>query len=358
MMMMAPNRGEAPEVVAVKAVAAIGCGYDLCYDYSFTYVKPGPDGTRLIELDGALAHDLVLPGGVVVPNVPKSIKCDRGARTRFRSDVVSFHQMAEQFNQFISLTGKIPSGAFNTAFDFRGCWQKDASATKSLAFDGWNISLYSVELVSSHIVLLDRIKQEVPSSWDPAALAEFIEKYGTHIIAGLMMGGKDLVHMKQLKDSPLHENEVQNLLKNTVGERFDDTTNRDWNDDSSRKLKDKKIENHENHTSFLDSIRSTTVPLSKKGDILCKFMRRGGIDISQSHSKWLATIPQSPSLITMSFVPITSLLNGVKGSGFLSHAVNLYLRCKYLISLQTSTWFITVFSLAGETGLLQYFNST
>lgn len=32
----------------------------------------------------------------------------------------------------------------------------------------------------------------------------------------------------------------------------------------------------------------------------------------------------------MSFVPITSLLNSVPGSGFLSHAVNLYLRCEYI----------------------------
>lgn len=35
----------------------------------------------------------------------------------------------------------------------------------------------------------------------------------------------------------------------------------------------------------------------------------------------------------MSFVPITSLLNGVPGSGFLSHAINLYLRCEYEISI-------------------------
>jgi hypothetical protein len=28
------------------------------------------------------------------------------------------------------------------------------------------------------------------------------------------------------------------------------------------------------------------------------------------------------------FVPITSLLTGIPGSGYLSHAINLYLRCK------------------------------
>lgn len=59
------------------------------------------------------------------------------------------------------------------------------------------------------------------------------------------------------------------------------------------------------------------------------YVRRGGVDVGQSHNQWLSTVSQSPNVISMSFVPITSLLNGVRGNGFLSHAVNLYLRCKY-----------------------------
>ncbi|RWW70415.1 hypothetical protein BHE74_00021911 [Ensete ventricosum] len=211
--------------------------------------------------------------------------------------------MAEHFNQCFSLSGKIPSGTFNAMFDFRGCWHKDASATKSLAFDAWYITLYGVELVSSRVVLLDKVKQEVPSSWDPAALAEFIEKYGTHIIIGLKMGGKDVVCVKQQQDSLLQETDVQNLLKKLVDERFSETTNGDL---------------------ILGEGESSEKPK----DIVSIVVRRGGINNNQSHNKWLATIPQSPDLVTMTFVPITSLLNGVAGSGFLSHAVNLYLRYK------------------------------
>ncbi|KAL3596449.1 hypothetical protein D5086_008086 [Populus alba] len=48
----------------------------------------------------------------------------------------------------------------------------------------------------------------------------------------------------------------------------------------------------------------------------------------ESHNQWLSTISQSPNVISMSFVPITSLLSGIRGNGFLSHAVNLYLRYK------------------------------
>lgn len=79
--------------------------------------------------------------------------------------------MSEQFNQELSLTGKIPTGHFNAAFEFTGCWQKDAAFTKTLAFDGVFISLYSIALEKTQVALRDHVKQAVPSSWDPAALA-------------------------------------------------------------------------------------------------------------------------------------------------------------------------------------------
>lgn len=64
--------------------------------------------------------------------------------------------------------------------------------------------------------------------------------------------------------------------------------------------------------------------------------RRGGKDIKDlSHNEWLNTVQSEPDVISMSFLPITSLLNGIPGSGFLSHAINLYLRCKYELILLT-----------------------
>ncbi|XP_024019975.1 MACPF domain-containing protein At4g24290-like [Morus notabilis] len=72
---------------------------------------------------------------------------------RFRSDVLSFQQMSEQFNQEISLTGIIRSGLFNAMFDFSGCWQKDAANHKTLAFDGVFIMLYIIALEKSQMVL-------------------------------------------------------------------------------------------------------------------------------------------------------------------------------------------------------------
>ena len=59
-------------------------------------------------------------------------------------------------------------------FEFSGCWQKDAAYTKTLAFDGVFITLYTVALEKSQLVLRDYVKHAVPSSWEPAALARYI----------------------------------------------------------------------------------------------------------------------------------------------------------------------------------------
>lgn len=82
--------------------------------------------------------------------------------------------MSEKFNQDMSLSGKIPSGMFNTMFELKEGWQKDASSVKTLSYDGWFISLYSVELVRSQVTLRDEVKREVPSSWDSVALAGYV----------------------------------------------------------------------------------------------------------------------------------------------------------------------------------------
>ncbi|CAN1288403.1 MACPF domain-containing protein At4g24290, partial [Linum perenne] len=259
---------------AEAAVQAIGQGFDLTVDLRLKYCKPH----QLIIIDDQNSlHRLSVPVpvGFSVAAVPKSIRCDKGDRTRFSSDLLSFQQMSEQFNQDLAISGKIPSGAFNAAFEFTGVWQKDAASTKALAADGVFITLYSIALQKSQVVLNDHIKKAVPSSWDPAALARFIEKYGTHVIVGVKMGGKDVVYAKQQHGSPLQPVDMQ-----------------------------KKLD-----TKFIHK-------------------RIGGLDKTLPHSEWCHTVQFEPEVISMSFVPITSLLSGIDGSGFLTHAINLYIRYK------------------------------
>ncbi|KAI7753272.1 hypothetical protein M8C21_000194, partial [Ambrosia artemisiifolia] len=266
-----------PQSAAEKAVSVIGYGYDLTCDIRLTGCKPGPSGSTLIELGGTLSKDLVVPGGVVVPNVSPVIKCDKGDRTRFHSDVLSFNQMSEQFNQELSLSGKIPSGFFNSMFGYKGCWQKDAPMTKNLAFDGWFITLYNIELAKTQITLSEKVKQEVPSSWDPTALAEFIDKYGTHIVVGVKMGGKDVIYLKQLQSSNLEPTEVQNLLKQLADEDFSKHESEASVSGSHKSLKEKDEKSVAWNLPpiIANSMRPSVVSRSKKDDLLSIHVRRG-----------------------------------------------------------------------------------
>ncbi|XP_020964018.1 MACPF domain-containing protein NSL1-like [Arachis ipaensis] len=178
----------------------------------------------------------------------------------------------------------------------------------------------------TNLTLSDQVKKDVPSSWNPAALASFIDKYGTHVIVDVKMGGKDVVHIKQSKISDLPPAELQKLLKQLADERFSEDSNPSSNANPAQisgKLKDDHAKLwRQNH--FPPAGRPV-VKSHSKNDVS---VRRGGIDIRQPYNQWLQTILQSPNVISMSFVPITSLLNSVLGNGFLSHAVNLYLRYK------------------------------
>lgn len=153
----------------------------------------------------------------------------------------------------------------------------------------------------------------------------FIEKYGTHIVVGVKMGGKDVTRIKQLQNSNAQPREIQKLLKNLADERFSEEKTPT---ELSGISKDEDNLRSKIYPGLATSIRRPIITKIIDEDILSVSIRRGGVDIGQSHNEWLSTISQSPNVISMSFVPITSLLSGVRGNGFLSHAVNLYLRYK------------------------------
>lgn len=57
----------------------------------------------------------------------------------------------------------------------------------------------------------------------------FIANYGTHVVVGVKMGGKDVIHMKQSKKSDLEPEEMQRLLKQLAEERFFGVSNQTLN---------------------------------------------------------------------------------------------------------------------------------
>ena len=52
----------------------------------------------------------------------------------------------------------------------------------------------------------------------------FIEKFGTHVIVGVKMGGRDVVYMKQQHSSSLQPADVQKRLKAMADKRFLDAS--------------------------------------------------------------------------------------------------------------------------------------
>lgn len=85
-------RASAPEAAKI-AIQSIGCGYDIALDLRLKYRKGDLKNPRLIEVHENHGKEIVLPGGIVIANVSKAIKCDKGERTRFRSDVLTFQQV-------------------------------------------------------------------------------------------------------------------------------------------------------------------------------------------------------------------------------------------------------------------------
>ncbi|KAK6930641.1 Membrane attack complex component/perforin (MACPF) domain [Dillenia turbinata] len=314
--------------IGIRAVESLGLGFDLTSDFRLKFAK---GGGRLVVLDEVNKKDIVVPGfggSITIPNVSQDIRLDKGDHIRFQSDVLQFNQMSELLNQKSSVQGKVPSGYFNSIFDFSGAWLNDSSDTKYLAFDGYFISLYYLHLTASPLVLQDRVKKSVPSRWDPASLSRFIRTYGTHVIVGMAVGGQDVVCVRQKHSSTIPAAELKGYLEELGDSLFSDGRSPSL---LQRKLKDGKQNVPEVFSRILQSnpmqLASVTETSSKDGLILI-WSKRGGDVLQRSHSSWLQSVAENPDAILFKFVPITSLLTGIPGSGYLSHAINLYTRYK------------------------------
>ncbi|KAL2332641.1 hypothetical protein Fmac_013854 [Flemingia macrophylla] len=307
-----------------EAIECLGKGFDLTSDFRWKFAK----GKRLVVIDEGNKRDITVPVCGTIPNVSHDIRCDKGDRLRFKSHVLQFNQMSELLNQKSAIQGKIPSGYFNALFDLSGDWSRDAQDIKYLAFDGYFISLYYLHLTASHLILQDEVKKSVPPQWDPASLSRFIQTYGTHIIIGMAVGGQDVICVKQKHSSKVPPGDLRRHLENLGDFLFSDLRSPSQLPTITMEDKQKvpEVFNRamQSSTMQLTSISETS---SKDGlTIICS--KRGGNVFNHNHSNWLQTVASNPEAILFKFVPISSLLTGIPGSGYLSHAINLYLRYK------------------------------
>ncbi|CAI9259427.1 unnamed protein product [Lactuca saligna] len=315
--------------IELRALDSLGLGFDVASDFRLKFAKSCPDGGRLVELDESRKRDIVLPGcGTTISGVSEDIRCDKGDRIRFKSDVLEFNKMSELLNQKSSIQGKVPSGYFNALFDLSGAWLNDVTDSKYLAFDGYFISLYYLHLTSSPLVLKESVKKSVPTFWNPLILARFIQTYGTHIIVGMAVGGQDLICVKQKPSSTISPAELRRYLDDLGDSLFSDGRSPSLIErktrDGKQKVPDVFNRMLQPHTMQFTNVTET----SSKDGLTVIECKRGGDVFSDTHSKWLQTVGNNPEAMLFKFVPITSLLNGIPGSGYLSHAINLYLRYK------------------------------
>ncbi|KAJ0647034.1 putative MACPF domain-containing protein CAD1/NSL1 [Helianthus annuus] len=210
---------------AVNSVQALGKGFDVNFDTRLLYCKGVLAGSKVVEIDEEHTRDVWIYDNLVVPNVSRDIESSQDAVNHDSSGVCSYHQMVEYFNEKANLSGNVPLGSFNTAFGFTGSKNIDAAATKTLCMDGYFIPLSKFELTNSSLVLQESVKRAVPTSWDPPALASFIETFGTHVITSVTIGGKDVIYVKQLHSSPLSTVEIKKYVDDIGNHRFTNTEN-------------------------------------------------------------------------------------------------------------------------------------
>ncbi|GMJ13390.1 hypothetical protein like AT1G14780 [Hibiscus trionum] len=308
--------------VMEKALNSLGKGFDLTSDFRLKFCK-GKE--RLILLNESEKKEIAVPGFGAFGDVSVDIRCDKGDRTRYQSDILDFNQMAEFFNQRCSLGGKIPSGEFNSTFGFQsGSWGKEAPKTKFLGLDGYFITLFNLHIDRFPLLLSHQVLDDVPSAWDPPALARFIEKYGTHVIVGLSIGGRDVVLVRQDKSSDLQPSQLKKHLDDLGDQLFTGTCTFNPN----TKHPKLKVPQAFNIFDQLPLAFNSYPSISTKDGITVICSKRGGDTEANSHCEWLPTVSEKPDAIQFNFIPITSLLKAVPGKGFLSHAINLYLRYK------------------------------
>ncbi|CAL0306292.1 unnamed protein product [Lupinus luteus] len=310
---------------ATNALQALGRGFDVNFDTRLLYCK-GISGSRVVEIDLEHPRDLLLYDDVVIPNVPRDIRNIQEPQGRQSSGVCTFQEMVQYFNHKANILGSFALGRFNSAFSFTGSKHVDAAATKALSSDGFYIPLAKVELMKSQLILEENVKRAVPMYWDPPSLASFIEKFGTHVITSITVGGKDVIYVKQHHTSPLSKSEMKNYIEDIGSQRFADIDSH--TSSGQTKSKDKGVEPFSFNNQGIYPQPTTAAYPTGKEDVTVIFRRRGGDDLEQNHSKWVRTVKSSPDIIEMTFCPITDLLDEKPGKEHLARAVGLYLEYK------------------------------
>lgn len=97
---------EVEKGIEMVALESLGKGFDLASDFRLRFAKGiregggGDSRKRLVVLDEQNKRDILIPGAggaTIIKGVSENIRCDKGDRIRFKSDVLEFNQVHVHF---------------------------------------------------------------------------------------------------------------------------------------------------------------------------------------------------------------------------------------------------------------------
>ena len=86
---------EMGEDMVERAFSSLGKGFDLTSDFRLKFCK-GEE--RLVVLNETERREVRVPGFGAIRDVSVDIKCDKGDRTRYQSDILTFTQVRKPFS--------------------------------------------------------------------------------------------------------------------------------------------------------------------------------------------------------------------------------------------------------------------
>ena len=91
----------------MRALECLGKGFDLASDFRLKFAKGiGGGRKRLVVLDEQHKRDILIPGAggaTTIRGVSEDIRCDKGDRIRFKSDVLEFNQVPSSISSSLLL---------------------------------------------------------------------------------------------------------------------------------------------------------------------------------------------------------------------------------------------------------------
>lgn len=103
---MAGGDGAAAAAAVEKAVRCLGRGVDMAGDLRLKHCKAA-GGCLVLRSGEKAAEKVVVPGFGVVADVPADVKCGKGDRIRFKSDVLEFNKVCCCFELLIAPSFRI-----------------------------------------------------------------------------------------------------------------------------------------------------------------------------------------------------------------------------------------------------------